>query len=199
MEKETKKWWLLATEEVTRISVSDDYYNHNKLFEKSEPFWGTKSELVRHIQKCWFTKEEVDLLKNGWQAHQQLALIFRSSGRKLNWRWRGTFKEQPYPEADVDWTYVLRGYSRYGNSIEYITPEELKNAPWLKHETLFDVKNAIFYLSFYETHEKNCNNDDWTKTLRIVCLDHDGTINKSLASEVITNIESFVTNLQSTI
>lgn len=199
MEKETKKWWLLATENAIRITVSDDYYNHNSLFERSKPFWGTKSELVEHIQKHWFTKDEIALLKKGWQAYQKLALVFSGDNRELNWRWRGTFKEQPTPDTDVAWKYILKGYNRYDMQIDYLTPEELAHAPLLKHKVLFDVNSAKFYLNFAETHEPRCEDDPWTKTLHVTCLDQDGTINQGLASEVIGNIEQFVAKLQSTI
>lgn len=206
MEKETKKWWLLATGQTERIMVTDDYYNHNRLFETSKPFWGTKSELVQHIQEHWFTKEEIDLLKKGWKAYQQLALVFTNKfsdleeirNANLNWRWRGTFKEQQEPDG-VEWRYVLKGYNKNDRQIDYLTPEELQNAPRLNHEVLFDVTNAKLYLSFDERHEKNFENDPWDKTLYVTCLDENGTINSSFASEVVAEIKRFVTDLQSTI
>jgi hypothetical protein len=205
MEKnQIKRWWLLTTERQQWIEVDDNYYNHARPFEKSEPFWGTSDELLRHIQKHWFTKKELTLLKRGWQSYQKIALAVKG-GKQMPWRWRGTFKEQKEPASySIGWKYVLRGYNPHlawyhQEHIEHLTPEEKKSAPWLKHQILVDVRNAKICLSFEGKHEADREENDWTRTLRVSCLDQDGCNNHTMAKSVIKKVGMLIADLQSNI
>jgi len=198
--KQIKRWWLLATEQVTHIEVDDDYYNHSRLFETVKPFWGTTDELVRYVQKHWFTQDEINLLKKGWQAYQMIALV-GASGKQMPWRWRGTFKEQQ-KLSNTGMYYAFRGYMDWGNRDylgDFITTEERNGAPYLKHSVLVDESNTKICLNLDGWYSKPNRQTDWTKTLKITCLDQDGCVSHAVAKHAIKKIGKFVTELQSTI
>lgn len=190
MEKQTKKWWLLTTEQEEIVEVSDDYYNHGRLFETTVPFWGTREDLMRYVTNKWFTKRETILLGKGWQAFEKLAIIFRGSQREPNWKWVGTFKKQN--NASKGWYY---GWLKE----DKISIEERKCAPWLKHDVLVDLQGAKICLRFECGHDRRSGDAPWTKTLKITCLDQNGHINHALAVNMIASIGRFVAGLQNTI
>ena len=183
MEKETKKWWLLATTNEMLHEVSDDFYNEFELVENTVPFWGTHTELVQHVMQSCFTKHECNLLRKGWQAEKKLKLV-----TEHDWKWEGTVEIQ----TGLPYNSMTRNE---------MSVKEWQNAPWLKHKVFVNLNEQEICLRLRRGYTplggKDCNL--WTKKVKVVCLDQGGCVNRTMAKSVIATIAKFVVGLQSTI